>query len=414
MMPELRSVDKKSFMNLPDLTILQLHDNPKLAYLDAEAFVNLPNLKVLYMHNNALQALPRSPLKQAPKLEEVSIYHNPLRCDCNARWVREVIGQNETANVTQMHFAEPTRISCATPADMRGKLLKDLDVDSLPHKCPPTLIRFFNDSYQMEVGQTITYECRAIGVPQPHIHWILANGKVVNNTSNYSRVRLGAVGSLSVLQVKALDAGTYTCVATNSEDYRTTSTQLQVHSKDIHLLHKGVATNFITITWNGTDSTVFTSDYIILYRESGSDEEYGKIHLRPYMRTYTITNLKPLTSYEFCIAYQHNNEIVKLNCLDIKTKQNMYAMQGVRTVGNTTILLVVSSSFVLLFLLCLSISLVKRYLRRKAYKEPEGVNISPPDQRVGTMSQIPLDNLYNPPSTPICTSRTSLIHQSSA
>lgn len=413
-MPELVSIEKHAFENMMDLTILQLHDNPHLTYIDPQAFVHLPNLKVVYVHNNALKALPAELLQQAANLEEVSLYNNPLRCDCNAHWVKQVIDLNTTVNYTDVHFAEPGQIMCDSPASVNGHLLKDIDASTLPTSCPPTIIPFFNDSFQAELGQTITYECRAIGVPAPHIHWIMANGKVVNNTSNFSRVRLGMVGSLTILQVKARDAGTYTCVATNTAGYVTTSTRLQVHSKDIHLLHKGVATNFITVTWNGTDSTVFTSDYIILYRESGTDEEYGRIHLRPYMRTYTITNLKPKTTYEFCIAYQHNNEIVKLNCLNIKTKRDMYVMQGIKTVGHTTILLVISSTFIFLFLLCLSISLVRRHLRRKAYKEPEGVNICPPNQRVGTMSQIPLDNLYNPPSTPICTSRTSLINQSSA
>ncbi len=412
-MPDLRIIDRNAFTNMLELTILQIHDNSELRYLDASAFSRLPALQRLYIHNNKIMAIPYTMLQNMPIVQQVTLYHNPLHCDCNIHWLKETLVSKNKSRVT---FPEADKLTCDTPRDLYGHLLRDVPLDHIPQICKPTVIPFFNDSYQKEIGETITYECRAIGVPSPHLHWILANGKILNNTSNFSRVRLGTLGTMSVLNVKATDAGTYTCVATNSQGYVTTSSRLQVHSKNIHILHKGVATNFITVTWNGTDSTVFTSDYLILYREDATDDEYKSIHLRPYMRTYTITHLKPETKYEFCIAYKHLDELVKLNCMDIKTKHQMYVMPGSKTLSKVTVVTALCATLAGIFFLCMSIALIKRYQRRKSYKEPEGTNtvVGNSNYKVGTMSQIPLDNLYNPPSTPICTSRTSLIGQVNA
>ena len=113
----------------------------------------------------------------------------------------------------------------------------------------------------------------------------------------------------------------------------------------------------------------------------------------------------------------HLDEIVKLNCIDIKTKHQMYVMQGIKTLGKMTVVVALCTTLAVIFFLCVMTVLMKRYCRRKAYKEPDGngmVTTNASNYKVGTMSQIPLDNLYNPPSTPICTSRTSLITASNA
>ena len=127
------------------------------------------------------------------------------------------------------------------------------------------------------------------------------------------------------------------------------------------------------------------------------------------MRTYTITKLEPHTDYEFCIAYEHHEEVNKLNCMNIETQSQMFVMHGIHRFSNMTVLIALSSTVTVILAVCLALVLIKRYRRRKAYKEPEGNASTRVNYKVDTMSQIPLDNLYNPPSTPICTSRTSLI-----
>ena len=409
-MPFLQSVEAAAFHILPNLLRLEMHDNQELVYIDEDAFLNVQNLQLLRMHGNALQGLSSNIANALPNLEELTLYDNPILCDCNARWLQIYLPFNDT--VDNSSTASYYQVLCSSPPELAGHLLQE--IPELPLTCPPTVLAFFNDSDQVELGETVKYSCRALGQPKPHIHWILATGKIVNNTSNYSRVRLSSAGSLSLLQVKATDAGTYTCMATNSEGYDSRTTQLQIHSKNIHILHKGIATNFITVTWNGTDSTVLSSDYLILYRRAGSKKEYGRIHLRPYMRTYTITNLKPQTLYEFCIAYEHKQHVVKLHCLNIRTKHAMYAMQGIHSMGPMSVLISLVTTIIFIIFVCLSVFFLKRYLRRKSYQQPDGGSVPATEQKVQHMSQIPLDNLYNPPCTPLCTSRTSLISQSRA
>ena len=265
---------------------------------------------------------------------------------------------------------------------------------------------------------------------------MLPSGKLLNNTSNESRIRLSASGKLSILHVKAKDAGTYSCIATNSLGQDMVTFVLHVHNKNIHILHKGIATNFITVTWNGTDSTVLSSDYLILYRRHGSNKDYGRVHLRPYMRTYTITGLSPDTLYEFCIAYNHMDTVYKLHCMDIRTKHYMAKMHGIHTFSSLSILSIIVLIIAFVAFVCICGVFVKRYIRRKSYEEPDIHNIvteirpksSKRDTKtVNKMSQIPLDNLYSPASTslstsrtslpsstPLCTSRTSLISNSKA
>lgn len=389
-----------------------MHDNRRLTYMDPRSFLQVPQLQELRLHNNNLLALGHDLAISVPQLQLVTLYNNPLHCDCNVHWIKASLLLNSTnSNVS---FPELGQLHCYTPIRLSGQLLLEVPLSAIPATCPPTVLPFFNDSSQVELGERVLYECHALGSPQPHIHWILANGKVLNNTSNYSRVRLSPKGLLTLIEVKASDAGTYTCVATNALGYDSSSTVLQIHNKDIHILHKGIATNFITVTWNGTASTVLTSDYLILYRQAGSAQPYGRIHVRPYMRTYTITNLQPHTAYEFCMAYEHRQEVVKLHCVQLRTKHAMYSLKGIHTLGSSAILIALSTTAAFITTVCLTVFFLKRYMRRRAYKEPEGAPVEPSLQQLERMSQIPLDNLYNPPSTPLCSSRTSLIGQSRA
>ncbi len=453
-MPELIIVDSAAFLNLPLLEVLKMYDNPRLSYIDPEAFTDLPNLRELYLHSNHLPALSVEVIYALPKLEVLSLHDNPLHCDCNVRWLQEAVAQQvsedvpkpvnaSTANSTgissllqadsnrlfNLTLEHASRFACSMPQTMSTMYIAEIPLGQIPPVCAPTVLPIFNDTHQVEINTySLTYNCRAIGIPTPYIHWILSNGKVINGTSNFSRIRFDRKGTLTIEHIKASDAGNYRCVATNSQGSNTVITTLKVHSKDIRILNKSSATNFVTVTWNGTQSTIGTSDYLVLYRRQGSTGEYGKIHLRPYMRGYTIENLLPETTYEFCIAYQHDGDIVKLNCRNITTKDKGFMLRGIKTSGTLTVLIALCVTCSSVILLCILMAVVRRYKRRKPYSEPPG--FAETDSAAGaghshgerqkinyhvrSLSQIPLDNLYSPPSTSLCTSQTSLISQSNA
>ncbi|KFQ18454.1 Immunoglobulin superfamily member 10, partial [Merops nubicus] len=68
-------------------------------------------------------------------------------------------------------------------------------------------------------GKDFQVDCKASGSPTPEISWSLPDGTVINNAmladDSGRRHFLHVNGSLSVSQVKLLDAGEYMCVARN-------------------------------------------------------------------------------------------------------------------------------------------------------------------------------------------------------
>ncbi|KFU94973.1 Immunoglobulin superfamily member 10, partial [Chaetura pelagica] len=96
-------------------------------------------------------------------------------------------------------------------------------------------------------GKDFTVDCKASGSPTPEISWSLPDGTVINNamladdsgrrtrsdmiSSSTARHLLHVNGSLSVRQVKLLDAGDYMCVARNPGGDDTKLYKLNVAAK---------------------------------------------------------------------------------------------------------------------------------------------------------------------------------------
>ena len=358
-MDQLLFIDDWAFSDLHQLEILRLHENRKLAYIHPKAFQRVDKLRILYLHSNQLAAIPSEFASLLPSLEALSIAQNPFHCDCNVRWIKEFLEfsvgdkqQPETrANSTSgrlLLLPDVDRAFCDSPTDKISLSLKSIVLSSLSTECPSVVLPLFNSTVLLEAGEAASFDCRSVGIPLPIIHWILPNGRVVNESSNYSRVRFDSAGSLRIDYTKPSDSGTYTCVALNSKGYDAASAHLSIYNGDAHLILKSVAATFVTVTWNGTESTITTANYMLLYRQQQYPEEnkqtdaaggkrtrladYEKIQLRPYMRAFTVTSLLPWTVYEFCICCEDVDTIVKLNCLIVQTKGELLSASGMRTV----------------------------------------------------------------------------------
>ncbi|XP_050758544.1 immunoglobulin superfamily member 10 [Gymnogyps californianus] len=66
---------------------------------------------------------------------------------------------------------------------------------------------------KVKAGDTALLDCEAVGEPKPKIFWLLPSSDMISSST--ARHFLHANGSLSVSQVKLLDAGEYMCVARN-------------------------------------------------------------------------------------------------------------------------------------------------------------------------------------------------------
>lgn len=489
-MPQLLLIDAEVFVDLPQLRVLRLHDNRRLAYLDPRALGRRvrggPTLRQISLHNDALLAVPSLAAVDdgaaAQFTRWISAAGNPLHCDCNVRWLRDAI---LSANATKVVDGQEVR--CDSPTRLREQRLADVDLEDpvvVDELCPSVVIPFFEATTVARIGDRIQLDCRAIGRPLPRLHWILPHRTVLNASSitDAGRLAVDAGGTLTVAAVRASDFGTYTCVALNARGYDAAATSLSASeplpcqadgSRDDgrarpRLLVKGIASTFVAVTWNGTDvpGAMGTGRsrgvrYAIVYRESeieknrdnsvskrietdddDDDPVYkGRIDLRPYMRAFTVNNLRPLTHYEFCIgcelddhpgvdkqergapATPHRRRFFRSSCIRIRTTDDSGraarfggAENGVRVVFG----MAVAITTVAVLSLCGLLIVIRRIGRRVSYHEPPGrwnaaedcvdVRRQRRDTPAVRTTLIPLTNLVELSSTPISSSKTSLLH----
>uniref|UniRef100_A0A8B9ZIS7 Immunoglobulin superfamily member 10 n=1 Tax=Anas platyrhynchos TaxID=8839 RepID=A0A8B9ZIS7_ANAPL len=82
---------------------------------------------------------------------------------------------------------------------------------------------------KVKAGDTALLDCEVVGEPKPKVFWLLPSSDMISSSTD--RYFLHANGSLSVSQVKLLDAGEYMCVARNAGGDDTKLFKLDVEAK---------------------------------------------------------------------------------------------------------------------------------------------------------------------------------------
>ncbi|XP_074448414.1 immunoglobulin superfamily member 10 isoform X1 [Larus michahellis] len=77
----------------------------------------------------------------------------------------------------------------------------------------PQIKHNYKTYIKVKAGDTALLDCEAVGEPKPKIFWLLPSSDMISSSTD--RHFLHVNGSLSVHQVKLLDAGEYMCVARN-------------------------------------------------------------------------------------------------------------------------------------------------------------------------------------------------------
>ncbi|NXP43088.1 LRRN2 protein, partial [Leiothrix lutea] len=207
-MDELVSIDQFALINLPELTKLDVTNNPKLSFIHPKAFQHLPQLETLMLNNNALSALHRQTVESLPNLQEISIHGNPLRCDCVIRWV------NSTR--PRVRFIEPQSTLCAEPPDLQRRHIRDVPFREMTEQCLPLIsARSIPTSLEAEVGEDVELHCRALAEPEPEIYWVTPSGVKLLPFGGDGRLKVHSEGTLEIRGIEAGQAGLYTCVAHN-------------------------------------------------------------------------------------------------------------------------------------------------------------------------------------------------------
>lgn len=414
-LPELTFIEKLSFQNLPHLTTLDAHNNHKLLYIDAQAFSNVPSLKTIFLHNNHLTAISPNRIQYIPSLEQLHIYHNPLRCDCNAFWIKELIQEAKTNNFSKPFFNDSQFIKCDFPLNFTGKSIEDVSEDSFDQVCAPTTLPAFVEKYTLDLGEELRLECHVFGVPQPKLSWILPDQTNISGEVHTDKFEIIDECVLIIRYLSPKDSGTYACKADNGIGVDLSSTRIEVTNKPVRLVIITVSYDYVSLSWNGTKHSSMISDYQLHFREIRGDEnenvssqtyKYRVIPLGPKYKSYTVSNLKPNTFYEFCIVYVYDTEFYKVDCKKIQTKDTLEYHSAVTKIISEKIIAGLCTAIGLILAIACMVTLVKKFRLHKDYESPyngddtESINI-------------PLENVYRTTTTTMCSSKTSLLSSQS-
>ncbi len=102
-----------------------------------------------------------------------------------------------------------------------------------PHYCcstltaSPTIHQVPSDVNKLE-GRSVTFSCNVTGEPQPSLQWELGAIVLENNTRLFEISETSVNGTLTVHDVGLMDAGIYSCIATNVHGTISASATLQV------------------------------------------------------------------------------------------------------------------------------------------------------------------------------------------
>lgn len=383
--PSLTVVEADSIRDLPNLLTLHLHDNSQLSFIDPQAMSNMSRLHTVLLHNNRLISLAKAFGDTLHPGVEVSLHGNPLKCDCNVRWIRQYLG----SNISHIIFTDPGHLQCASPEKQQGKAVRDLDLKRILKECAPSIVPTVNGTMVRRLGDEHSFDCRAVGIPKPTLAWVLPGGQVLNHTSNSVQLLFRATGTLTFYHLKESDAGIYTCIAENQFGKATARVELMVRRFDIQLFSTSVTSTFVTLVWNGTARNTFPQ-YTLMYRkDEGSAGNFQHVMVSGFMRSYTVNNLHPETNYEFCIAFRgKDGHLVQVSCATARTLDAGYMKRGIHNTSNVAVAVVLGVVAAMLIIVCFVSMAAKKY-RQRQYENPDKPLVS-------TMSQIPLENLYCP------------------
>ncbi|CAI9572713.1 unnamed protein product [Staurois parvus] len=206
-MEELERIESEAFQDLPGLIKLEICNNPRLTYLDPSAFFsNVGALKTLLLSNNRLALIPLKVFQMLPGLTEISLYSNPLRCDCQNNW----------KGLSSLRLIEAQATLCTSPPLVSGHLFQEIQGQAWLNRCPPLIdTHSFPSRLHLSKHQLVTLTCQASGHPKPEIYWITPHGERISGGNG--RVRIQGEGSLEILDATEEDSGSYMCQMWNSD-----------------------------------------------------------------------------------------------------------------------------------------------------------------------------------------------------
>ncbi|KAG2457458.1 LRFN5 protein, partial [Polypterus senegalus] len=196
-------------------------DHNMIDHIPEGTFSHLHKLTRLDVTSNKLQKLPPDPLFQraqvlatseilSPSSFALSFGGNPLHCNCELLWLRRLTREDDLE-------------TCATPLHLSGRYFWSIPEEEF--LCEPPLITRHTHEMRVLEGQRATLRCKARGDPEPAIHWISPDGKLISNSS---RALVYDNGTLDILITTVKDTGSFTCISSNPAGEATQTVDLNI------------------------------------------------------------------------------------------------------------------------------------------------------------------------------------------
>ncbi|XP_047202335.1 leucine-rich repeat neuronal protein 1-like [Girardinichthys multiradiatus] len=387
-MMELVSIDRYALDNLPELTKLEATNNPKLSYIHRLAFRDMSSLESLMLNNNALTALYQHTVKVLPNLREISIHSNPLRCDCVIQWM--------SSNRSTVRFMEPLAMLCTAPPELRGQRVRELRLLESTEQCLPLISHdTFPSHLNLELGMSVSLDCRAMAEPEPEIYWVTPLGAKITTDTVSERYHLSSEGTLRLSHVQVEDSGRYTCVAQNPEGADTWVSTIRVNGtlldsgQVMKIYVKQTESHSILVSWK-VNSNVMSSDL----KWASATMKIDNPHITYTARVpvdvheYNLTHLQPATEYEVCLTVSNIHLQTHKSCVNVTTRGATFALDLSDQHPSMAVLAVMSTAFAFLSLATVGIYMARRWKRKNYHHSLKKYMLK--------TSSIPLNELYPP------------------
>ncbi|XP_070835701.1 leucine-rich repeat and fibronectin type-III domain-containing protein 5 [Chaetodon trifascialis] len=393
----LDSIPWEAIQKMISLHTLSL-DHNMLDFIPEGTFSLLQKLNRLDVTSNKLQKLPPDPLFQRAQVLAtsgimtsssfaLSFGGNPLHCNCELLWLRRLNREDDLE-------------TCASPQHLSGRYFWSIPEEEF--LCEPPLITRHSHEMRVLEGQRVALRCKARGDPEPAIHWISPEGKLVSNSS---RTLVYTNGTLDILISTVKDTGSFTCISSNPAGEAHQTVDLVIiklphitnntnniqepdpGSSDISTSTRGGAngSNVTGDVKGGVDKRVVTAEatsstalikfnfqrnipgirmFQIQYNGSQDDSLVYRM-IPPSSKNFLVNNLAAGTQYDLCVLAIYDDVITSLTatrvvgCVQFTTESEYMRCHFMQSqfLGGTMIIIIggIIVASVLVFIIILMI-----------------------------------------------------------
>ncbi|XP_053330146.1 leucine-rich repeat and fibronectin type III domain-containing protein 1-like protein [Spea bombifrons] len=389
----LEQIPWQTISKLTNVNSLSL-DHNLIDFVPGGVFTNLHKLARLDMTSNKLRTIPPDPLflripvyaksKGSPLSSLVLGFGgNPLHCNCELLWLRRLTREDDLE-------------TCASPPSLLGKYFWSISEEEF--MCDPPVVTHRSGHTWVMEGEGAVLKCKAVGDPEPSIHWVSPEGKVVSNSSRAVSYENGTL-DISVTTVR--DSGSFACIASNTAGDATASVELTVSPlphpsnasqrrlrpergpsdiltpakpgasvnesggpPDRKVVTAQLSHNSAQVRWFGERNKPRIRMYQVQYNSSSDDSPIYRM-IPPGNRSFLVNDLAPGREYDLCVLAVYDDGMTSLTatrvvgCVQFSTREEPGRCQPLHTqfLGGTMIIIIggIIVASVLVFIIILMI-----------------------------------------------------------